>query len=185
MKFVKLIIHSCGFVSIMLISACSSHIPPEIRQAVDDAPDVAQVRQQAEAYMSQKVRWGGVILNTENKQNTSWLTVIAFPLSDNGEPQVSDKSPGRFIAIIDEFVEPLVYSHDRKITVTGNLLRSETLKVGEFPYEYPVIQVDHYYLWPAVQEPPDINYYPYWWYDPWYYPYYPGYYPYYPHHLLR
>lgn len=164
----------------MLMSACSSHIPPEIRQSLDGAPSVAQVRDKTDTYLSQKVRWGGVIHHTENKHNASWLTIIAFPLSDRGKPQDSDQSPGRFIAIVDEFLEPLVYSRDRKITVTGNLLRTETFKVGEFPYEYPVIQVDHHYLWPPELEPANYDYPPYWWYDPWYNPYYPWRHPYYP-----
>ncbi len=171
--------------SILLLTACSSHIPPEIRQPQAGSPGLEQVLEQADAYTSQTVRWGGVILNTENKQKTSWLTIIAFPLSDHGEPRTSDHSPGRFIAIVNDFLEPLVYSRERKITVIGHLLRTEILKIGEFPYEYPVIKVDHYYLWPPEPEPTDIDYPPYWWYDPWYNPYYPWYYPYYPHHHHR
>jgi len=163
-----------------LLVACSSHIPPEIKQPVQGSPSVAQVRQQADVYLSQKVRWGGVILQTENKQNTSRLSIIAFPLSDHGQPQISDESPGRFIALVDEFLEPLVYSREREITVIGSLQRTETIKVGEFPYEYPVIKVEHYYLWPPRSEVDDWDYPPYWWYDPWYRPYYP-YYPWHPH----
>ena len=171
------------------MSACSSHIPPEIRQDLDGSPSVTQARDNADAYLSQKVRWGGVILNTENKHNASWLTIIAFPLSDTGKPRDASQSPGRFIAIVDEFLEPMVYSPDRKITVTGTLLRTETLKIGEFPYEHPIIQVDHYYLWPAEPAPADYDYPPYWWYDPWYDPWYgpyhPWHYPYYPRHRIR
>lgn len=164
---------------IIQMSACSSHIPPEIKQPLDGSPGVAQVRHQAGDYLSQKIRWGGIILHTENKQDVSELTIIALPLSESGEPIDSDKSPGRFIAIIDEFVEPLVYSPEREITVTGKILRTENLKVGEFPYEYPVIQVDHYYLWPPEPEPSYLDYPTY----PWIYgPYYPWHYPYYHPH---
>ena len=171
--------------SILFLTACSTHIPPEIKQPQVGSPSLEQVIEQAETYTSQKVRWGGVILNTENKQKSSWLTLIAFPLSDRGEPQTSDQSPGRFIAIVDDFLEPLVYSRERKITVIGRLLRTETLKIGEFPYQYPVIQVEHFYLWPPEPEPAVVDYPPDWWYDPWYNPYYPWYYPYYPHHHRR
>lgn len=178
MQFTKSKIHSGWFVSIFLISACSSHVPPEIRQSLDDAPSMAQVRDKTDAYLSQKVRWGGVILNTENKHNSSWLTIIALPLSGSGKPQDSDQSPGRFIAIVDKFLEPLVYSRDRKITVTGNVLRTETIKVGEFPYEYPVIQVSRHHLWPVELEPANDDFIPYWWYDP----YYPWHHPHHPRH---
>jgi outer membrane lipoprotein len=177
--FFKSIIFSGQLAVIILLSACSSHIPPEISQPLEGSPGIAQVRHHTDSFLSQKVRWGGAILQTENKQNASELTIVAFPLSENGEPLSSDQSPGRFIAIIDEFMEPLVFSPERKITVTGQVLRAANLKVGEFLYEYPVIQVDHYYLWPPEPEQSYLDYPPY----PWMYgPYYPFYYPYYyPH----
>jgi len=175
----KPLIFIVGFAFIMLMSACSRlHIPDEIRQAPDDGPSITQVHRQADAYISQKIRWGGVILQTENKHEASWLTIIAYPLDDDGRPQESDLSLGRFIAIANEFIEPLVYSRNREITVTGTLIRIENHKVGEFLYEYPVIQIDHYYLWPAKLEPTAIDNRPYWGYDP-YYPWHPPYY--YPH----
>ena len=169
---------------ITMVLSCSAHIPPEIKQPIEGAPSVSQVRDSASVYTSQTVRWGGIILQTENKQDTSRLTIVAFPLDDDGEPRVTEQSSGRFIAIIDEFLEPLVYSRDREITVIGHLLRTETLDVGEFAYEYPVLQVDHYFIWPVKEEPVYVGYPPYWWYDPWY-PYYSYPYPYYLHHHRR
>lgn len=176
MTFLKSITNLGWLPFFVLVSACSTHIPPEIKQPLEGSPGVAQVRHKIDAYLSQKVRWGGIILQTENKQNITELTIVALPLSKNGETLKSDHSPGRFIAIIDEFLEPQVYSPERKITITGQVLRAETLKVGEFAYEYPIIQVDHYYLWPPEPEPSYLDYPPY----PWIYgPYYPWDYPYY------
>jgi len=187
MNIVKAIIGSACLAAISLMSACASNIPVEIREFSETSPNVTQVRKQADSYLSQKVRWGGSIIRTENREESSWLTIIALPLNDDGKPQTSDQSPGRFIAIIDEFLEPELYSQNRRITVIGKILKTETFNVGEFPYEYPLIQVDHYYLWPPEPEPADIDYPPYWWYNPWYDPWYGPYYPwhspyYYPHH---
>ncbi len=183
MMLINTTIRSGWLVLILLMAACSSSIPVEIRQTLVNAPGVAQVRGQPDSYLSQQVRWGGMILETENKQNSSWLTIIAFPLSDRGEPQTSARSPGRFIARVDEFLEPLVYGRDRLITVKGSFSKTEMLKVGEYPYLYPVIDVEHYYLWPVKQVPHYVDYPPYWRYDPWYYPSYPWRYPYrYPGH---
>ena len=171
-----------GLLLIVSMTACSTHIPPEIKQPIEGAPGIGEVRDSADAYISKKVRWGGVILDTENKQDASSLTIVAFPLNKDGEPQVSDQSTGRFIAVVDAFLEPTVFSRDREITVTGTLLKTQTLNVGEFAYEYPVVQVKHYHIWPEKADPTYADYPPYWWYDPWY-PYYPFYYPYYyPHH---
>ena len=180
MKLKHPVIHAGWLVLVLSFTACSTNIPPEIRQPLEGSPGVREVHANVDAFVSQKVRWGGVILGTENRQDTSRLTIVAFPLSDNGEPRVSDQSSGRFIAIVDEFLEPTVYSSDREITVTGRVLKTETLKVGDFAYEYPVIQVEQYHLWPEKTDPVYVDYPPYWWYDPWY-PYYP-YYPYYHRH---
>jgi len=184
MQIMHSVFYSGGLLLIMSISACTAHIPPEIKQPLEGSPSIGEVRDKADAYISQKVRWGGVILDTENQQDTSSLTIVAFPLNDSGEPLVSDKSTGRFIAKFDEFIEPRIFSRDRVITVTGKLLKTETLEVGEYAYEYPVVEVEHHYIWPVKEDPAYINYPPYWWYDPWYpYPYYyPVYYPYHPHH---
>ena len=178
----KLIIRSGCFVLAIFVSGCSSHIPPEIKQNLEGAPSVAQVHAATDNYLSRKVRWGGVILSIENKQETSWLTILASPLNDSGKPQSTDNSPGRFIAIVDKFLEPLLYSQDRKITIIGHLLKSETIKIGEFPYEHPVVAVKQHYLWPVDPAPSELDRYPYWWHDPWYDPYYPWHSPYYPHH---
>jgi len=180
MKFIRPVIYSASLLLILTLSACSSHIPPVIKQPLESAPSIGEVRDRADAYISQKVRWGGMILETENNQDNSSLTIVAFPLNDDGEPQVSDQSTGRFIALFDGFLEPLVFSREREVTVIGKLLKMETIDVGEYAYEYPVIQVEHYYIWPVKEDPVYVDYPPYWWYDPWYpYPYY------YPHHRMR
>ena len=124
----------------------------------------------------------GRTTNTENKQNASRLTILAYPLNNDGKPLSSNLSSGRFIAIVNEFLEPTVYSRDRKITIIGDLIKTETVKIGEFPYEYPIVQEEHHYLWSPDPEFTGPNYPPYWWHDPWYNPYYPWRHPYYPYY---
>ncbi len=167
-----------GFI-IMGLFSCASYMPSEIRGDVDTTPDVAQAHKHPDQFLSQRIRWGGKILNIENRQSTSRLTIVAFPLNNYGRPRDTDQSPGRFIAIIDKFLEPELYSRDREITVIGNLQKSEILKVDKFPYSHPVVQVDNHYLWTVKQATPP-NYMNHWWHDSWYNPYYPH--PY-PHHL--
>lgn len=169
---------------VMFLSACSSNVPPNIREPFEASPGLSQVLINPESYLSQRLRWGGIILSTENRQNGSQMTIVAFPLNDSGRPRVSGHSPGRFIAVVDEFLEPLVYSRDREITVIGKLVKTEALKVGEYDYDYPVIEVDEFYLWPPKPEVIDYNppfYGPY--YRPYYYPFYPW--PHYPHRHFR
>jgi len=163
----------------MLLTACSSHIPAEIKQPVEGAPDILKTQLNPGQHSGQNVRWGGTILHVENKQDTSWLSIVGFPLNSYGRPLKSAESTGRFIAIVDEFLEPIVYTNDRQITFSGTFIKTESRKVGEYSYDYPVIEVEHYYLWPVVTTP-DANHQPYWWHDPWYDPWY---YPANPYHL--
>ncbi len=166
MNTFKLILISA--MTVIALSACSSNIPLDISQEVNDAPSFSQIQKQPESYLDQPLRWGGTILKTENKQGSSWITIVAFPLSDSGRPMESDQSPGRFIAVVDDFLEPLVYTKDRELTVRGRLLRTEAIKVGDYPYQYPVLQVDSYHLWAKKPEINQIN-------TPYFWPYYPYY----------
>lgn len=166
MPYLRLILFTCT------LSACSSHIPVEIQQALEGAPTVTQARQAEDDHLNKNVRWGGMILSTENKPHSSWITVLAFPLDSSGEPQNTKVSQGRFIAIIDQFLEPTIYSHKREITFSGKLLGTETYNVGEFPYQYPIIEVEHFYLWAPKPETRSLDYPPLWWHDSFYNPYY-------------
>lgn len=120
-----------------------------------------------------------MILGTENKLDSSWINIIAFPLSDNGRPQITEQSPGRFFAVASGFLEPLVYNQKREITVIGKLVKTKVSKVGEYDYEYPVIEIEEFFLWPPRPKVVDMERY---YYGPYYRPYGPYYgWPYFPH----
>ena len=162
----------------LLLGGCASQVPLGIREAPADGPALEQVVGNADSYLGQPVRWGGTLIETLNKEAETWLTVLGRPLYKDGEPKVTDDSAGRFIAIVPEFLDPQVYAANRQVTVTGTLLRTEAGKVGDYPYTYPVVQADAWYLWPANPEwPPGYPApwgYRLWYHDPWYYdPWYP------------
>lgn len=168
----------------LMLTACASPIPETIKVAPPDNPELEAVLGNATGYESRQVRWGGEILETDNRENATRLTVLARPLVRNGKPDYdTDDSPGRFIAIVPGFLDPKVYGDKRMITVTGTLRHSEPGKVGEFAYTYPVVEVQDYYLWPKETLMPPLGYpwyYDPWYYDPWYYDrWYPLGYPYY------
>jgi len=163
------------------LAGCASSIPPAIRNAPVDAPTLAQLRTQADSMQGQAVRLGGFIVEVENRDAESWVTIVAQTLGDNGKPRISDQSNGRFIARIAGFVDPAVFAKNRRITVAGRLDTIIVKKIGDFDYRYALIDVDHYYLWPKQSKPHYQPSDPFWPYDPWYdsYDYFP--YPYYYH----
>ena len=171
----------------LLLSACASQVPQVIRKAPAGSPSLAEVRAQATDYLGQQVRWGGTIIETVNRENDTWLTLLGRPLTKSGEPAVSDESDGRFIATVSEFLDPKVYAPGRHVTITGTLARTEPGMVGEYPYTYAVVQADAWYLWPVKIERDygyeetwgyDTRLYNPWYYRPWHDPWYPYGYPY-------
>jgi outer membrane lipoprotein len=176
-------VHTLSLLSMLLLAACSS-VPVNIREAPAQSVALGAVRETPETYVARDVRWGGDILVIENRENFTELTVLARPLSSNGEPSTTDASTGRFIVHIPTFIDPKEYTAGRLITVRGTIAGAETRKVGDYAYVHPVVKASDWYLWPKPIERPS-DYYPWWYYDPWWYSpwyHYPYYYPGYPHH---
>ena len=66
------------------------------------------------------VTWGGLLIATGNLAQATRLTLLARPLTRDGEPALGDASLGRFIAIVPEFLDPKLYAPDRRLTVAGS-----------------------------------------------------------------
>lgn len=164
-----------GLLCTVLSAGCASNIPKEISTAPPDNPMVAEVRSDIQQFTGAHVRWGGTIATVENQTNETWIEVVARDLDNSGQPRMTDRSAGRFIAIIDGFLDPVLYAEGREITVAGVIENETTRKIGGYDYSFPLVRVNNYLLWPPRYEPSVRDYPPYWYYDPWYpwYPYYP------------
>lgn len=162
-----------------LLTGCAANIPREISTPPPGNPTVAAVRADAAAFEGTPVRWGGTIAAVENQADETRLEIVERELDRSGQPRQSDRSDGRFIALIDGFVDPALYAEGREITVAGVVDGELTRKIGNYDYTFPRVQADQYLLWPLRREPDPRDYPPYWYYDPWYpwYPY-PYFYPY-------
>jgi len=76
-------------------------------------------------------------------------------------------------------LDPAIFAPKRLVTIAGSLDGNNTRTIGEHPYTYPVVHVEHIYLWPIPSRAAHYYRSPYW-YDPWY----PWGYPY-PHRRVR
>ena len=102
---------------------------------------------QAETAWGEKVIWGGVILSSNNLEQTTQLEVLAYQLNTSHLPQTSQQPIGRFIIQQPGFLETALYTSGRMITVLGRLQPHQTGKVGEADYQYPVVISDQLHLW--------------------------------------
>ena len=108
------------------------------------------------------VRWGGTIAHVSNLADQQTLVeVVSRPLQSNGRPLHNDQTAGRFVALVDEFLDPQIVVKGRDITVTGVLAGRQAGKVGKSDYLYPFINVENYTYWKKqIVVPP--RHFPHW-----------------------
>ena len=97
-------------------------------------------------------RWGGIIASVENTPEQSIMEIVHYPLKANGRPNLREASIGRFKAVVDGFIDPMVFKKDRVVSVLGSLAEPIQGMVGEQAYTYPSLQVSGYHLWEDVQD---------------------------------
>jgi outer membrane lipoprotein len=132
------------------------------------------------------VRWGGTIAQVSNRaDDVTVVEIVSRPLYSGGRPIHDDRTDGRFLAEINEFLDPEIVKVGRDMTVVGRLSRRQAGTVGESSYLFPVVEVDTYRYWKQVvpvqpRSFPHWNTYPYGrYYDPFWddWPFYPRYRP--------
>ena len=127
---------------ILALSACTS-IPEPIQGSY---PEITPARVEPGVFGS-SARWGGVILDSKNKDNGTCFEVLSRELDKYLRPELQDATLGRFIACAQGFHDPIIFTKGREITVTGQIQNIEVRKVDDFDYRYPVLKVDDLVLW--------------------------------------
>lgn len=150
------------------LAGCASKVPVEIREPVPGSPALKEVLTDPAAFSGARVRWGGTIVEVENKQDATLIQVVGRKLESEGRPEDKDRSPGRFMAQVAGFLDPAIFAPGRQLTVMGILQDPVTREIGEYEYELPVVRARVHYLWPR-KEPERRDYRPEpWVYDPWF-----------------
>lgn len=134
----------------IIATGCST-IPEALVHENLSMISVEDVQQEPDNYKGQRVRWGGVITQIINNKDDTWVEVLALQLSSNGRP-LSNRlnNQGRFIAKLDQFLDPEVYQAGYSITIIGTVTDNIDGKIGEYLYQFPVITVQGHHLWPKM-----------------------------------
>ena len=159
----------------ILFSGCTP-ISRELRAQADRTLSFQQVFQNPETFRGKIVIWGGEIIETTNqKDGTTLIVILQRPLDWMQEPKIQ-RSEGRFIILVEGYVDPYVFKRGRRITVAGEIVESKVMRLGELEYPYPLLQSKQLYLWGEYYYSPyPYPYYPWWHYGytspRWGYPY--------------
>ena len=165
----------CGLI-LFLISGCAYPISEKWRQQAREDLTFIQVVRDPEAYIGNIVIWGGVILEVSNPSNGAEISILQGPLDSDEYPH-EEITYGRFVVKASTFLDPVIYSKGRKITVAGEVIGKEVVPSGGMMLTYPVVSMKGVFLWDRKRvwwEPP--SYYGWKWdfYEPFSSPYYDG-----------
>ena len=144
--------------AMLLLVGCMHVISKETLKEVDRNVTFSQVLKDPDAYKGKTVLFGGAIIETKNFADKSQIVVLQHPLDSRDRPVAGDVSEGRFIVAAPGFLDPAIYSPERKITVAGKAVGKEAYRMGDIKYTYPLIEKQELYLWPIEKptsaEPP-------------------------------
>jgi outer membrane lipoprotein len=151
----------------LTISACTT-VPEQLEGEYTNL-DPQNTR---EGDLQTSIRWGGVILETRPESNHTCFEILSRRLEKSMRPADTDKSDGRFIACKPGFYDPEVFEKNREVTVVGKLIHIDVRKVGDFDYNFPVVDIEFMSLWPERRQAIYYNhwggYSPYYWNYPYY-----------------
>jgi outer membrane lipoprotein len=130
-----------------LLGACASTPPP-----AQSGPTPAEVASGAAG--SERVHWGGRIVQVRNLAQRTLVEVLGLPLDEHGAPLPQGRPQGRFIVEHPGFLEPHEYAPERMLVVRGRLAGFTEGNVGEAPYRFPVVVAEQLEL---QQEQPAVG----------------------------
>jgi len=134
----------------VLLNSCS-HIPQTIRQAPLQDIQIQDTKKDFSRHQYKTVRWGGTLIGVRNNEKETTLQILAFPLSYQGRPNLSAPALGRFLVKSNAFLDPVIYTKNSELTVSGHLIDENKLKVDQKVLKLPVIELQQIYLWPEYR----------------------------------
>jgi outer membrane lipoprotein len=146
---------------------CAHPLSEELRKGLDPTLNFQRLLESPEKFIGKRVMFGGVIVETRALPHGTEVEVVQKEIDFSGYPEMDNMTGGRFIFFNKEFLEPEIYSKGRGIIGVGKIKGTRISKVGERPYEFPIIEAEELKLLDKVKRNPYF-YPPYW--DPWYRP---------------
>jgi len=149
----------------LALMGCASVVPEDFRAGADRTLTLTDIWARPEASRGRTMILGGEILQVTPKPSGTEVEVLERPLGTQDRPERTDASQGRFLVMMDHFLDPAVYRAGREVTVVGDVEGVTARPIGEVTYTFPVLRGRYLYLWPM--RVPIVYYEPAWPYPYW------------------
>lgn len=131
----------------LLLNSCSYAISPEMAGQADKTISFDMLRTDPEAFKGRLLILGGTIAQISNTKQGTIIEVVQKSLDYWGKPERTDKSGGRFLVLHAGFLDTLVFSPGRAVTVAAEVEGTRQKALGEIEYSYPVLIAKELKLW--------------------------------------
>jgi len=133
--------------SILFITACAPVLRYELmKSGIRDVPP-SVVRDNPDAYRGMLFILGGIIVDTRVTGEGTIIEATYVPVDSYGYLKGVGPVDGRYLALYDGFLDPMIFEKDREITVAGEFVENRPGKIGEMDYLYPLFRIKQIYLW--------------------------------------
>jgi len=150
---------------LLALMGCASVVPEEFQAGADRTLTLTDIWARPEASRGRTMILGGEILQVTPKPSGTEVEVLERPLGRQDRPERTDTSQGRFLVMMEGFLDPAVYRAGREVTVVGDVEGVTARPIGEVTYTFPVLRGRYLYLWPIRE--PVVYYEPVWPYPYW------------------
>jgi outer membrane lipoprotein len=172
------------FVAVLIFSSCAPVLHQDYMKSGIFNANLSEIKQNPSLNQGQLFIFGGVIARTTATKEGSIIEGIYVPVNSRGYLKNLYGGNGRFLAIYRgrEFLDPLIFSEKREITLAAEFLGTRNGKIGELDYIFPFFEIKEVYLWEEIRHrdyyyyyyPPQPFYYPSYYYrnryySPWWY----------------
>ena len=127
-------------VMVFTFTGCAHLVSQEIRDNVDPDLSMKELFKNPDAFKGKLVILGGIIINSKNTKEGTYIEVLQKPLNYRGIPKDTDVSYGRFIVLSPGFVDTAVFSRGRAVTSAGEVIGKKVLPLDEIEYTYVLIK---------------------------------------------
>lgn len=138
-------------VAALLLAGCVT-VPDAIKgSSPTPQQDLVRVMNAPQLYVGQEARFGGRVVNIDNREGKTRLEIATVSLDEGARPQLGEPSKGRIYADVNGFLDPVDF-RGQLVTVVGPITGSIDGKVGQTPYKFMLMHVTGYKRWHVTQQ---------------------------------
>lgn len=137
----------CFTMLLLFLAGCAHVISEENRKSVDTSIAFERLKENPEKFTGSALMLGGTIAAVQNTQEGGQIEVIQYQLTDDGYPDESQGSAGRFLATSPVHLDTALYPEGKLITIFGKAKGSRPLQTDDVKTVYPVISLQEAHVW--------------------------------------